>query len=319
MRHPSLLPHLADLAVLVAIGEHGSISAGARAVGVAQPNASRTLARLERRFGLVLVRRGARGSELTEHGVLMADWARDALRAAERLEAGAAGLARGADGPLRIAASQTIAEALLPRWLGALHAAEPGLRVGLTVGNSDDVGRLVSTGEALGFVESPDLPGTISCDVEERVITTDRLVVVTAPGHAWALRTRPVSPGELRATPLVVREPGSGTRIALEDAMAGHRMAAPAMELPSNAAVRLAVASGVGPAVLSEHAVRAAVTAGELRAVMVDGLVVERPLRAVWAAGAGIPAAGAHLVELATRLEAPGAGDEADAYLGWGL
>jgi DNA-binding transcriptional LysR family regulator len=113
-----------------------------------------------------------------------------------------------------------------------------------------------------------------------------------------------------------VREPGSGTRIALEDAMAG-RLAPPAMELPSNAAVRLAVASGVGPAVLSEHAVRASVAAGELRAVMVEGLVVERPLRAVWAAAAGLPAAG--LVEIAARLEAPGAAQGADAYLGWGL
>lgn len=318
MRHPSLLPSLGDLAVLVAIGEHGGISAGARALGLAQPNASRTLRRLEARFGLPLVRRGARGSVLTDHGVLMADWARDVLRAAEHLEAGAAGLSRGAGGPLRIAASQTIAEALLPRWLGALHAAEPGLRVGLTVGNSDDVGRHVSAGDALGFVESPDLPATITCDVEQLVITTDRLVVVTAPGHPWALRTRPVSLDELAATGLVVREPGSGTRIALEDAMAG-RLAPPAMELPSNAAVRLAVASGVGPAVLSEHAVRASVAAGELRAVMVEGLVVERPLRAVWAAAAGLPAAGRGLVEIAARLEAPGAAQGADAYLGWGL
>ena len=65
MRHPSLLPHLGDLAVLVAIGEHGSISAGARSIGVAQPNASRTLARLEQRFGLELVRRGAAAGGLS--------------------------------------------------------------------------------------------------------------------------------------------------------------------------------------------------------------------------------------------------------------
>ncbi len=72
-------------------------------------------------------------------------------------------------------------------------------------------------------------------------------MVVTSPDHPWARRTRPVSLDELLATPLVVREPGSGTRVSFEQAVGAGRLARPAVEVASNAAVRVAVAAGAGP------------------------------------------------------------------------
>lgn len=296
---PFDLPPVVDLAILVATAETGSVSAAARRLGVAQPNASRSLARLERRLGLTLLRRDTRGSALTADGAVVVDWARDVLDAQQRLVAGAAALRRPSAPPVHIAASQTIAEELLPRWLAQLRAELPGAEVALTVANSTQVGRLIGTAGTLGFVESPELPATIAVAVTARTVATDRLVVVVSPDHPWARRTRPVSVSELAGTPLVVREAGSGTRVSFERAVAGRDLAEPALELSSNAAVRVAVAAGAGPAVLSELAVRSAVENGLLRAVMIDGLVVERPLRAVWAAGAPISAAGARLVEIA--------------------
>jgi hypothetical protein len=62
------LPAVDDLALLVAVAEAGGVGAGARVMGMAQPNASRALRRLERRFGVRLLRRGARGSSLTSEG-----------------------------------------------------------------------------------------------------------------------------------------------------------------------------------------------------------------------------------------------------------
>ncbi|MFV0457812.1 MAG: LysR family transcriptional regulator [Actinomycetales bacterium] len=297
------LPHVGDLAVLVALAEHGGVGAAARALGMAQPNATRSLRRLERDLRLQLVHRDTRGSTLTEHGGLVVDWARIVLEANRRLLAGVQALADDSPGQLQVAASQTIAEDLLPRWLAALSLEQPEVGTTLTVGNSSEVGRLVSRG-ALGFIESPDLPSSIAVEVDSVVVATDRLVVVVAPGHEWARRTRPVGLDELAATRLVVRERGSGTRVTFEQATRGLGLAPPRMELASNAAVRVAVASGVGPAVLSEHAVQAAVAAGELRAVMVDGLLVERPLRAVWARERDLGTAGRRLVELATAIEA---------------
>ncbi len=275
-------PSVRDLIVLVAVAERGGVSAAARTLGLAQPNVSRSLRRLEGDLRTELLTRSTRGTALTPAGTVVVDWARRVLEANHQLVAGARALAQS-DAPLKIAASHTIAEDLLPRWLAALRAENPDVAVMLTVANSDEVGRLVSQGGVLGFLESPRLPHTLDVPSESRTVATDRLVVVVSPGHEWARRTRPVTRAELAATALVVREPGSGTRVSYEEAMSEFILATPTLELTGNAAVRVAVAAGAGPAVLSELAVQAAVASGELQAVMVEGLSVERPLRAVWA------------------------------------
>jgi DNA-binding transcriptional LysR family regulator len=304
-------PAVGDLIVLVATAEYGGVSAAARVVGLAQPNASRALRRLENQLGTPLLTRSTRGATLTASGVLVVDWARQVLEANRQLLAGVSALTR-ADAPLRIAASHTIAEDLLPRWLAILRTEHPDATVTLTVANSVEVGRLVSGGGVLGFVESPQLPHTIDVPTESRTVATDRLVVVVSPGHDWARRTRPVTRQELAATALIVREPGSGTRVSYEQAMTGFHLAPPALELTGNAAVRVAVAAGAGPAVLSELAVHAAVASGELRAVMVDGLTIERPLRAVWPTDPPPPPNLLAMVEIAARDQS------ADRALGTG-
>jgi DNA-binding transcriptional LysR family regulator len=314
------LPAVDDLALLVAVAEAGGVGAGARVMGMAQPNASRALRRLERRFGVRLLRRGARGSSLTSEGALVVDWSRAVLEANERLVAGVAALTGPATPSIAVSASMTIAEDLLPRWLAGLRAESPDVRVALTVCNSETVGTRLSTGrDVLGFIESTSLPATLTGPVEHVTVARDRLVVVTAADHPWARRTRPISLAELGATALVVREPGSGTRVSLERALPKGFLSPPAVELGSNAAVRVAVAAGVGPAVLSEHAVASAVHSGELRAVHVDGLVVERPLRAVWLSAAQLPEPARRLVDLALSIEAERDQAPPDIDPGWGL
>lgn len=293
-------PLVDDLLVVIQTAELGSLSLAAHTLGLAQPNASRAVHRVERRLGMRLFSRGARGSVPTTEGTLVIDWARDVVEANRRLLTAASALTRPASAPLRVAASQTIAEELLPGWLGTFRREWPDVEIALTVANSTEVGRLINP-DVLGFVESPELPATVPTGASSQVVAADRLVVVVAADHEWARRTRPLSLDELLATPLVVREPGSGTRVSLEQAVAGHgRLAPPALELASNAAVRVAVAAGAGPAVLSELAVRSAVAGGVLRAVMVDGLRIERPLRAVWIGEASTSMI--RLVELAARL-----------------
>lgn len=294
-----------DLVLLVAVADHGGIAAAARSLRLAQPNATRTLRRLERRLGLSLLTRGARGSRLTEHGALVVDWARTVVEASRQLVAGVDALTSPTGPGCSMSASQTIAEDLLPRWLSALRHDLPEVRVALTVCNSREVGERLSGGlDQLGFVESPSLPSTLTIAVDELEVARDRLIVVVSPDHPWARRTRPVPLEEFVRTPLVVREPGSGTRVSLETALAGHTLAAPALELGSNAAVRVAVVSNAAPTVLSELAVQSAVAAGELRAVYVDGLVVDRPLRALWDARQPLPEAARRLLDLAVQVEA---------------
>lgn len=289
-------PDLAVLELFVAVADHGSLGAGARAVGMAQPNASRAAAALERGFGLALLDRNPRGSRLTANGVLLVGWAREVLASADRLTAGAETLREGAPETLLVAASMTVAEYLMPAWLAELHQQEARLRVNLRVCNSSQAIGAVQAGDLqLAFVETPHVPS----GVHRMVVAEDELTVVVAPGHSWARRREPLTLAELAAAALVVRETGSGTREALDDILRGRNPAEPAQVLASNAAVRISVAAGAGPAVLSGLAVAPWLDSGELCRVPVEGIGAPRPLTAIWSGPRRLHGGAAQLVAIA--------------------
>lgn len=283
------MPDLAALELLLAVSRTGSLNAAARQVGLSQQAVSARISSLEAHTGLPLVQRTARGSTLTPSGLLLAQWGAQLVAVAEQVDAGIAALRQERRTRLRVSASLTIAEQLLPGWLAdlraeALRAARAPLDVAFTAGNSETVVRQVRAGEAdVGFIEAPGVPR----DLRSRVIGQDELVVVARPDHPWARRRSPVTARELADTALVSREEGSGTRDALLAALErtlgpGVRPAPPALQLSTAAAVRAAVLASAGPAVMSELAVRDDLAAGRLRRVVVGELDLRRPLRALW-------------------------------------
>ncbi|GAA2204697.1 LysR family transcriptional regulator [Nonomuraea monospora] len=294
----SALPDLDSLKLLVDVGELGSLGRAARAAGIAQPSASKRIALLERRLGLPLLERTPRGSTLTAEGKMVAGWATQVLAAAQELMRAAQAVRLSEAAHLRVASSMTVAEYLVPRWLGELQHREPEVQVGLDVVNSADVAARVLAGEVeLGFVEGPTVPDGL----DVRVVGTDRLVVVVAPAHPWARRRTALRGPELAATPLVVREPGSGTRETLDVAFAAMQRAVPRLELGSNSAVKGAAQAGVAPAVLSGYAVESDVATGRLVEVPLTGVNLVRSLRAVWRRGRPLTGPAATLLTIASR------------------
>lgn len=274
-------PDLTALEILVLVAETGSLGAAARRVGMAQPNASRALARLERQLGLTLVVRTPAGSRVTTEGEVVTAWAREALGAMDRMILGARSLAAEQAAHLTVAASLTIAEYLAPRWLARFRRAHTDLHVSLAVGNSGEVlEQLAARKIPLGFVETPQFRALWR---QLRWPATKQFVVV-GTSHPWARRRTPVEPGELIAAELVLREVGSGTRDTLVRALerSGTPLAATSMELASTVAVKAAAVEGSAVAVLSELAVTAELATGQLVAVPVQGLDLTRSLRAVW-------------------------------------
>ncbi|MEE1800088.1 LysR family transcriptional regulator [Streptomyces sp. NPDC101062] len=296
------VPDLGALELLLAVARLGSLGRAAREVGISQPAASSRIRAMERQLGVALVDRSPRGSRLTDAGTLVTDWARRVVEAAEAFDAGAQALRDRRDSRLRVAASMTIAEYLLPRWLIALRRARPDTAVSLHAGNSVAVAeRLLSHEADLGFVEGLATPEGL----DSVVIGHDRLLVVTAPGHPWARRRNPLEPAELAGTPLILREPGSGTRQVLDAALSGYGgPARPLLELASTTALKAAAVSGEGPCVLSELAVGEELAARRLVRVPVAGVRLRRDLRAVWPAGAR-PAGPARDLLSLTRGAAP--------------
>jgi DNA-binding transcriptional LysR family regulator len=278
---------LGALRALREVGRQASIAAAATVLGVSQQALSARMRTLERAMNVTLLARTPAGSHLTEQGRLIVGWAEDVLDAADRLEAGLRSIRSGVSHRLSIAASQTIAEHLVPHWLVELRGSEQAAGcaptvVELTVANSTGVIELVRGGKAgLGFIETPHLPA----DLVTADLRGDEMLVVAAPGHAWARRRRPLPLAEVAATPLVMREAGSGTRDTLTDHLAAQHpplTARIAMELGTSAAVRSAIAAGVGPGVLSRLAVRDDLVLGRLIPVEVAGPPLTRQLTAVW-------------------------------------
>lgn len=301
------MPELRALELLVLVARTGSLSAAAASLGVSQQAASSRVRTMESLIGEPLLTRTRRGSELTPTGELVVQWAARVVEAATQLDIGIATLRTDRRGHLSIAASLTIAEHLLPGWLVAVRAeqakrGQEPTEVRMTATNSAQVAALVASGEVdLGFVEGPDAPEGLA----HRLVGTDELVVVVGPGHPWAGRSR-ITAATLAATPLVVREAGSGTRTVLDRALAGLPTAPPALELSSTAAVRSAVAAGAGPAALGAHAVRDDLATGRLVRVAVRGIDLTRRLHAVWQGGARPPEGPARdLVAWAAAAQGP--------------
>jgi DNA-binding transcriptional LysR family regulator len=295
------------LRALREVGRHGSIASAASALGISQQALSARMRTLERAMGLRLLIRAPAGSQLTEQGRLVLGWAEDVLDAADRLAAGVRSIRSGISHRLAIAASQTTAEHLVPHWLIELRAAEEAAGtqptvVELTVANSTGVIEMVRGDRVnIGVIETPHLPP----DLVRAYLREDELLVVAAPSHPWARLRRPVALAEIAATPLVTREAGSGTRDTLTDHLAAREPplspVPPAVELGTSAAVRSAIAAGVGPGVLSRLAVRDDLVLGRLVAVELAGPPLTRVFTAVWRHDRPLSAEGERLLAVAQR------------------
>lgn len=293
------MPELGALEVLLAIAQRGSLNAAARDLGVTQQAVSARIASLESQTGVQLVTRSRFGSTLTQSGVVVTEWAARLLDVAAEVDAGLGALRQDRKTHLRVCASLTIAEHLLPGWLVSMReaAARTGddpVDVVFTAANSDAVIDQVRDGQAdVGFVEGPKAPRGI----HSRIVGHDALALVVRRDHPWARRQSPVTAAELAATPLVTREDGSGTREALVAALEvtlgrGFKNAAPVLQLSTTSAVRAAVNAGAGPAVLSELALADDLATNRLCRVALVGVDLHRDLRAVWV-GPRQPPAGA--------------------------
>jgi DNA-binding transcriptional LysR family regulator len=297
---PPSFPDLVSLDLFASVVDLGSVSRAAAAHGISQPSSSARIAGLERHLGINLLHRAPGGSVPTAEGALVADWVGQLLGAAGDLEAAVGSLRSRRGRRVRVAATQTVAELHLPGWLAGVRDRYPTTPVSLESSGAAEVLAEVRDGKVdLGFIES----AISTAGLSSTGIGTDRLVVVVDPGHPWARRRGHLDAATLAATPLVTRTPESAVRLALEEAVrkAGLELAAPAAEVGPTAAVKAAVIAGTAPAVVSRLAVEGELAAGRLVVVEVDGVDLDRKLRAVWSAAHAPDGPAADLLALARR------------------
>jgi DNA-binding transcriptional LysR family regulator len=256
---------LEQLRVFIAVAERGHVTEGARALNLAQSAASHAIASLEARHDVLLFDRVGRRIALTQAGAALLAQARRILTEVEHAEQTLAEFGALDRGVLSLYASQTIAGYWLPPRLVAFRRAYPRIEIRLTIGNTAEVAEAVESGTAeLGFVE-----GAVESEsLESLSVARDQLLLVIGPDHPWG-DAQSLSPADLLQGEWVLREVGSGTRSAFEQAL--RRLGVRpeklriAMELPSNEAVRAAVEAGLGATATSASVAASSLEAALLR------------------------------------------------------
>ena len=261
---------LDQLRVFVEVAERGHVTRAAEALRMSQSAASVAIAALEDLHQIKLFDRVGRGIQLTEPGRIFLREARAVLDRASVARSVLQDLAGSPANPIALAASHTISTYWLPRRLAAFHTANPRVRLNVVIRNTREVETAVADGEvSIGLVEGPTQhPALLRTRLDH-----DQMVLVVAAGRA-PLPIEPSGKVDLRALNWVIREPGSGTRRALEDLAARQDLSLDDLNiflvLPGNEAVREAVEAGAGATIISRHVVASAIAAGTLVEIPIE-------------------------------------------------
>ena len=288
------------LRVFRAVAEELSFRKAAEVLHLSQPAVSQHVHALEEEVGVQLfdrARGGGHGSQisLTEAGRVLLGYADRAAETMVEARRALAALNDETVGPLRLGASTTVAQYLLPRILGAFLKQYPQVKLSLVSGNTEHIVEAVTEKKvALGIIEGP----AMRREVKTERMVQDEMVLIVSPNHAWASRKGgEIEQKELAKVPLLLRERGSGSRRVVERAL--KKVGLPlrslqvAMELDSTEAIISGVEAELGVGFVSRWAVGKVLRLGTVKVIAVKGLEIRRDFSFVRLAGAEMTGAAA--------------------------
>ncbi len=260
----------------------GSFSAAAEALHITQPAVSQHIKALEESYGVKLIAKRKNRPFATQEGLRL-------FHHAEKIEAIYQAIERdmrNANSAIRIydvGATLTVGEYILPNLLAEYRRLHAETRIRLAVQNTARILDHLHHGQiVLGIVEGP----VEKAGLRAQPFAKDELIVVAAPDHPIAARSGRLPLAELLAAELILREPGSGTRLVFERYLMRHgidpRLVHPYMEIESINTIKYLVRSQLGVAVISRLTVREELREGSLVHVPLAGSPIERALRFVW-------------------------------------
>lgn len=294
------------LRVFREVANQASFRRAAEVLYITQPAVTQQIKALEEELGSRLFDRSGGKVRLTAAGEVLLRHAGEAEATLSRAVEEIGSLEGEVRGALRVAASTTIAQYVLPRLLAEFARQHQGVRLELESANTQRVVEAVASGDApIGLIEGP----AHNQELMVEPWLEDELLLVVPAGHEWA--GEEIALSALGSAKLLVREPGSGTREVIEQAL--KRAGAPiqrmeiAMELGSTEALLACVEAGLGVGFASRFALERQRALGTLAVVKVKGLRIARELSMVHPRGpktngvAGIFAA--HLAAFARAVE----------------
>lgn len=290
------------LRVFAAVARHLSFTKAGQELFISQPAVTKHIRELEAQYGQRLLERSGSKVLLTEAGRLLLGHA-DAVAASAQALAEQLHALRDPDeaaGRLRLGASTTLSQYVLPAWLPAFQARYPRVQLSLLNVNSERIAEALLRGELdLGFVEGR----ARSRDLHYDLLMPDELVAVRRTTPAGP-PTQPVPLAEALARPLVLRERGSGTLEVLEFALRERKIKLGdlpvAFYLDSTEAIKgYLEAAPEALGFVSRQALKRELAAGLLELLPIAGLTLRRQFEAVWVQGQQLPRAAQRFLSFA--------------------
>ncbi|OCC15232.1 Transcriptional regulator, LysR family [Dissulfuribacter thermophilus] len=272
-----------QLQVFLAVWKEKSFSKAAKIVFLTQPTVSGHIKALEDTLGIRLFDRAGRRIYPTKAGEILYPYAKEILnlvkQAQDEIE-----VFKGADtGQVYLGGSNIPGQYILPTLLGEFKREKPLIEVSLRIGDSQSISEMLLQREIdLGMVGA-ELPME---HLKFEPCFEDKLVFISSKERAL-FKNQFIDPKELVNIPFIFREKGSGTRLAIEDALkrqfgldsSALKVVA---EMGSTEAVKQAVKAGVGYAIVSERAVRDEIAYGVLKQYSIKGVELKRKFYLAW-------------------------------------
>jgi DNA-binding transcriptional LysR family regulator len=272
---------LRQLRVFEAVARQLSYTRAAEELHLTQPAVSMQVRQLEDEVGLPLFEKLGKTIGLTEAGREIYHYSRGINRSLQEMEEVLESLKGVRRGRLSVAVASTV-NYFAPKLLAVFHQRYPGISLKLDVTNREQLLRLLEA-NAVDMVLMGQPPDAV--DVESEAFMENPLVVIAPPEHPLA-REHDVPLAQLAAEVFVMREPGSGTRQAMERFFAEQGIAIRhGMQMTRNEAIKQAVRAGLGLSVVSLHTVELELETRRLVVVDVQEFPIERQWHLVYRRG----------------------------------
>lgn len=264
------------LKVFYSVATNLSFTKASHELFISQPAISKHIRELEQRFETPLFERNGNKIQLTRAGELLLSHAQSLLAAYRQLNFEMNLLTNHFSGELRLGASTTISQYVLPPLLAKFMQKFPDIKLSLLSGNSNDIERALTEGKIdLGLVEGCAHLNTLHYEA----FMKDELVVITHTSSSLAIHDK-LTLEQFRSLPFVLRENGSGTLQVLESALSEHKIKLSQLniliQLVSTESIKLFLANSDTLSVVSIRSVAREIVAGDFKVIDVPDLKMER-------------------------------------------
>lgn len=269
------------LRVFHKVAQTGSFTRAAEELGISQPAVSSQVSKLEESLDTTLLTRKRAGADLTDSGEVAYGFSSRIFRLAEEMLLAIGDTDALRAGRLRVGATSTPGDYILPKAIGEFLNRYPGVEAALDVSSGQAViDRVRSRDIDLGMV-SAGIDAS-AAGLESFIYARDEIALAASPRHPLA-KAQTLTLEDIDGAAFVMRERGSETREAAERALRESGLDfSVALELETNEAVKRSAGAGVGIAALSKMSFTPEAALGYLKILDVNGWKCERPIVALY-------------------------------------